>query len=294
VGWLDTLPDAVADDPVDARRIVLSRALLDRWDPEHLSIPELECASDLEVLAQIMDAVPRLDAERGWRARFGRELNATDDKQHFRARARSDRGALPVMEGKHLEPFRAHVARATSAVDLETAAALLESTVTFDRARLGYRDVASATNRLTLIAAILPAGTVSTHTIFCLKTELGSASQYCLLALLNSLVANYLVRLQVTTHVTASLMSRLRVPRPSGDSSEFRELVSLARELEQSGIEANPGTYARLNAIAAELYGLRPDQYAHVVSTFPLLPAELRQLCVDVHRRATETRTRKH
>ena len=41
-------------------------------------------------------------------------------------------------------------------------------------------------------------------------------SQYCLLALLNSLVANYLVRLQVTTHVTTALMARLPVPRPAG------------------------------------------------------------------------------
>ena len=58
----------------------------------------------------------------------------------------------------------------------------------------------------TLIAALLPAGVVSTHTVFCLKGSLGEQAQYCLLALLNSLVANYLVRLQVTTHVTSSLM----------------------------------------------------------------------------------------
>jgi hypothetical protein len=289
-GWLDTLPDAAADDPADARPIVLSRALLDRWDPEHLAIPELERAKDLEVLAHVMHAVPRLDDARGWNARFGRELNATDDKRHFHPRARADRDGLPVIEGKHIEPFRAHVAHAACVIDADTAATLLNSAATFDRARLGYRDVASATNRLTLIAAILPARTVSTHTIFCLKTELSVTSQHCLLALLNSLVANYLVRLQVTTHVTASLMSRLPVPRPDGHSGEFRELASLARDLEQNGIEARPEAYARLNAIAAQLYELSPDQYAHVVWTFPLLPQELRTLCVDVHRKATETR----
>ncbi len=89
-------------------------------------------------------------------------------------------------------------------------------------------------------------------------------------------------------------MSRLRVPRPSGDASAFRELASLARDLAQTGIEANPQAYARINVIAAQLYGLTREQYAHVVSTFPLLPIELRQLCLDVHRKATETRTRKH
>ena len=50
---------------------------------------------------------------------------------------------------------------------------------------------------------MLPANVVSTHTVFCLKTDLDERSQWCLLGLMNSLVANYLVRLNVTTHVTA-------------------------------------------------------------------------------------------
>ena len=42
--------------------------------------------------------------------------------------------------------------------------------------------------------------------------------------MLNSFVANYLVRLQVGTHVTASLMSRLPVPRVSRESPHFERL----------------------------------------------------------------------
>ena len=64
------------------------------------------------------------------------------------------------------------------------------------RARLAYRDVASATNRLTLIAAIIPARAVTTHTLFCLRTRLPMVEQHVLCALLNSFVANYLIRLQ--------------------------------------------------------------------------------------------------
>ena len=45
----------------------------------------------------------------------------------------------------------------------------------YERPRLAYRDVASATNRLTLIAAILPPRCVSTHTVFCLRTPLSAA-----------------------------------------------------------------------------------------------------------------------
>ena len=38
----------------------------------------------------------------GWGVRFGRELNATDDRHAFRTAG----GGLPVVEGKHIEPFR--------------------------------------------------------------------------------------------------------------------------------------------------------------------------------------------
>jgi hypothetical protein len=82
----------------------------------------------------------------------------------------------------------------------------------------------------------------------------------------------------------------LPVPKPERDSSEFRELASLARKLEQTGIESSPDAYARLNAIAAHLYGLTRSQYEHIVSTFPLLVPELRASCVHSYVRNTEAR----
>ena len=160
-----------------------------------------------------------------------------------------------MIDGKHLDSFRLAATAPTRAISRDAAATLLDPRKTFDRTRLAYRDVASATNRLTLIAALLPRGVVSTHTVFCLKTPLGEPDQYCLLALLNSLVANYLVRLQVTTHVTTALMSRLPVPRPAAGSVEFQQLIALARVLERDGL-GNTEAYANLNALVARLYGL--------------------------------------
>ena len=173
-------------------------------------------------------------------------MNATEDRPHFvplgsRSRLR------PIVEGKQLSPFQVDLSRSTRRRSRVTAAS---------RARIAYRDVASATNKLTLIAAMLPANVVSTHTVFCLKSDLDERSQWCLLGLLNSLVANYLVRLNVTTHVTAALMSRLPVPKPAADSRAFERLVTLARSLASTGIDGDADDYAELNAIAADLYGV--------------------------------------
>jgi hypothetical protein len=290
---LDRLPDRAADDPPEARPVVLSRAWLERRDPDHVSWPLVPAAIDLQILALAHASAPALGSTGGWGAVFGRELNATDDRRHFaaigRPAARGDRH-LPIVEGKHLEPFRARHNDTPLVISRRVAATLLDAERTFLRSRLAYRDVASATNRVTLIAARLPAGVVTTHTIFCLKTPLTMARQYCLLALLNSVVVNYLVRLQVTTHVTAGVMARVPVPRPDERTRTFRELASLARSLERTGPGAHDPRYVRLNTLAARLYGLTPDQYAHIVSTFPLLPDELRASCVrdyqESHREA--------
>jgi hypothetical protein len=279
---LDDLPDAAADDPIHARPIVLSRSFIDACDPEHWSIPLLKQREDLDILASVVSTVPRLGGTRGWGVSFGRELNATDDRPHFvAAPSVSTPDLLTIVEGKHLEPFRVVSTMTAFAIHRRRAETLIDPNRTFRRSRIGYRDVASASNRLTLIAARLCPGTLSTHTVFCSKTPLADDALYCLLALLNSLVANYLVRLHVTTHVTAALTARLPVPRPPAGSSDFRALGEHARSLEHTGIAGDELTYAHLNAVAARLYGLTITQYAHVLATFPLLPQTLRDRCLE-------------
>ena len=144
-----------------------------------------------------------------------------------------------------------------------------------DRPRLAYRDVASATNRTTLIAAIVPARTVTVHTVFCLQSRLALDAQRVLCALLNSYVANYLVRRRVTTHVTASIISRLPVPLVTRASPLFDELCGLAATLERGD---DPAATAVAQAAAAEAYGLsdrRPRARARDVSAGPCRPARL-------------------
>lgn len=265
------------DDGAAANMVTVSHHRLRAWDPEHLAIPEIPTPASLAILASIADRVPVLSDQHGWHARFGRELNATDDRHHFRRR---EAQLLPIVEGKQLAPFQLDLARSTQGIAREVASTLLDPNASFDRPRIAYRDVASATNKLTLIAALLPEGVVSTHTLHCLKNALDELSQWCLLALMNSLVANYLVRMRVTTHVTTSLMSRVPVPRPQPRSAEFQRLVQLAQSLAVSGIADPSGDYAELNAIAARLYGVSRAQYALVLDSFPLIAAAQRDLCL--------------
>jgi hypothetical protein len=274
---LARLPDDASATPESVPLTRVTRAFVERWDASHLTLPSLRSPIAMAVATRALDAPP-LGSGRGWGVTFGRELNATDDRHDFvRIGGRAD--ALPVVEGKHLRPFAVNVAAAARALPSARATTLLRDRCR--RARVCYRDVASSTNRLTLLAAVLPAGVVSTHTVFCARTPLDEDDTWCLTALLNSLVANYLVRLQMTTHVTTTLMARLPVPRPLRGSAVHGMLVRAAQALAAcSDVEDRPDLYAGLNAAVGELYGLSGEEYAEVVSSFPLLSGALRHACL--------------
>jgi hypothetical protein len=259
------------------RSLTLSRAFLTRLSgADDLGIPELATAVDVRVVERISATVPRLGEADGWGAAFGRELNATEDGGAF-GPAGGCREARPVVEGKQIEPFRAALDRCR----FELAADTPTSRRVPQRPRLAYRDVASATNRVTLIAAVIPARAVTTHTLFCLKTPLSMARLRVLCALLNSFVANYLVRLRVTTHVSASLMERLFVPFVADTEPAFDQLAALASAIEQSHAPVESmAEFAVAQALAARLYRLSPEEFAHVLSTFPLVPASVREACL--------------
>src|SRR5262249_11155077 len=130
----------------------------------------------------------------------------------------------------------------------------------YERPRLAYRDVASATNRVTLIAAILPAHCVSTHTVFCLRTSRPQFLQHLLCGFFNSLVVNYFVRLRVTMHVTTGTVEQLPIPTTDAAPDACREIAGLARLLSR---RPDADAFACLNARVAHLYQLTAQEFEH-------------------------------
>ena len=251
--------------------VTIPRGLIDRLSGGQCAIPELRTAQDLSILSRIAFSIPALKGDDGWNVAFGRELNATDDREHFMTRSPSA-GDCAIVEGKQVAPFTVDLAATRFAIRESDASRLVGTSWT--RARLAYRDVASASNRLTLIAAVLPARVVSTHTLFCVKADVDSDIQHFLCGIFNSFVANYLVRMRVSTHVTVAIVEQLRVPRPSRDSHAFAEVVRLSRALTAS--PSDRVAAARLQALVAALYGCSHRELEHVLESFPLVPADER------------------
>jgi hypothetical protein len=259
--------DRVPDSGIDPAALPVPKATVARVSGEGLELPDIRTELDLEILSRITVRVPAAADPAGWHVHFGRELNATEDRPHF-----TGRGNLPIVEGKQLRPFGVDAAPPRFWIRREAAATLLDPPTTFGRDRLAYRDVASPTNRQTLIAAIVPRDMVTTHTVFCVKEVLDEDAQQFLCGILNGYVANYLIRMRVGTHVSAAIVARLPVPRPDRQDPLFAAVAGAARLLAAGW---NTEVFARLNAAAARLYGLTAPEFGHVVATFPLVdPAE--------------------
>jgi hypothetical protein len=257
----------------------VSPELLQRISGDGLAIPALRDAIDLAIVDRAAALFPPLGGPRGWAAQFGRELNASDDRGAFHATG----GGMPVVEGKHLEPFHAALGDVRYHINAADARRLLRSD-RHERPRLAYRDVAGSTNRTTLIAALLPAGCVSTHTVFCVRTPLPLGAQYYLCGLFNSFVVNYLVRLRVTTHVTTATVEQLPIPTAVAAPAMFKEIAALGRLLSK---RFDPAAFAILNARVALLYQLSVEEFQRVLDTFPLVAIE------DLHAALREYRSAK-
>ena len=276
-------PNRIDATDTSPEMLTVHRHFLDAWDPETCAVPALASPIDLAIASQALRHPPLASPE-GWHVRFGRELNASDDADIMRPSTpgpQADLHTLRVVDGRHVRPFRLEHDRAARVADRAAVQQRLGIGPGPDAVRVGYRDVSSRTNRVTLIAARLPPGVVSTHTVFCSRRPLTDEDAWCLVGLMNSLVVNYLVRLQVGVHVPAGLMARLPVPRPPDDLRAT--LATWARALgEVADAETMPDTYADLNAAVADLYGLTTPEFHHVLSGFPLIPATLRERCAGV------------
>ena len=182
------------------------------------------------------------------------------------------KSVLPIVEGKQLSPFQVDVDRSASAFRSRRRRRC-SSAPTFDRDRIAYRDVASATNKLTLIAAMLPRGTVSTHTVFCLKTPLDDA-----IAVVFARAAEQLRR-ELPGAPASHDPRDHSTDGPPARAAPARELVgvrsarrAVEARLPQPASRARRAEYADINAIAARLYAISCTTNTPTCSsTFPLI-----------------------
>ncbi|TDE25151.1 N-6 DNA methylase [Actinomadura sp. 6K520] len=191
-----------------------------------------------------------------------------------------------------------------------------------DQYRPCFREVARPGDERTLIAAVMPPGNAVTHALHYFyrsswdsvshgyRTVLNAGAMVYVVALMNSLVWDFIVRRKASAHVTKSIMATLPVPDVPLDRGAGAEIVRLSGRLTCRGtefddlaevldVECGPLTRelerdlrAQLDARVAHLYGLSEQHLGLVLADFrqsadregsPVRPDEAYKQLVRMH-----------
>jgi Putative DNA-binding domain len=229
----------------------------------------------------------------GWNLVLAREFHMTNDSHLFETKPGPDR--LPLFEGKMIHQFERRSAQPRYWIDHAHARKALlgheedrGQELAYQGYRLAFRNVARSTDGRTMIVTMLPRRVFCNHTLPTVLVDRNTGLYCC--SVFNSFVFDFLVRQRVATHLTFSILYRLPVPRLSPTDESFQALRDLASRLiciseEFAELEDRAALRAEIDGRVAHLYSLTEKEFAHILSTFPLVPQASKDDALEIYRR---------
>jgi hypothetical protein len=296
-------PAELEDDGPKPWVVHVTRSETERLSPDTFAFLEYRGPRDQEIVRRMYSGHPTLGAEDG---AWGTELvswrdhlcifNATEDKDLFTdpstgrayipesvlghptadaaetaARMR-ERGLWPVFEGKHIDQWLF----GTKPIRWWLSAGRAEQKYgqpPRPAATLVFRETASNTNERTCIAAMLPPQSAASHKLT--GVLLAHTDPVCAMSVLNSLCFDFALRLRTAgTNVSFTYI----LPMPVPPAAVVNRLPKLAtRSAWQDHLDYITEDRAlwpllwQINRAVIEAYGLTPDDFEHILASFPVL-----------------------
>lgn len=185
--------------------------------------------------------------------------------------AMAEKGFWPLYEGKHIEQFLVDLRPIERWVSL-AAAERKYGRPPDPGPKLVFRAIASNTNERTCIAAVLPER--ATFGNSCWGATLDGPWAAQLSSVLNSIAADYGVRLRISANMNFTHVGRLAV-LPPGEAPwdavvvPTQSAAGTATTNMADIVQQWPSLWLANRAVA-EAYGLGPDDFEHILSTFPV------------------------
>ena len=294
VGELDRFPsEGSIKIPVD---------LVRRLSPNSLSVVEFRNETDANLAGRFLSFPPLGKyLENIWNLVFYNEFHMTNDSHLFRNMPRPS--CLPLFEGKMIWHFECYRVEPRYWIDKkEGRAALLGKTkdegqeLDYQQYRFAYRSITGNTNERTMVCSILPRNCFFGHSLNALsryRSRISSPEMMYFTALMSSFVVDYALRQRVATQLTMFFLYQLNIPRLTEKDAAFQPIISRTARLicttpefhdlaSEVGLKSHkdgaddPAERARLRAeidgLVAHLYGLTEEEFAYILTTFPLVP----------------------
>ncbi len=241
----------------DGEGVIVSRgvnipiAALSKLRPD-LTLPEVRTAAEWRLFKKMQEngTSPNYPNS-AWHPGLCREVDMTRDRPYFRKTLGPD--CVPLIEGRMVQPHRlgckGHVAGegrsalwrhfppGTSVVRPQfwvTEGALsTQVRERIQRPRAGFCDITGQTNERSMMAALVPPGTVCGNKVPTIEfpNDYSQDRIWLWLAVVNSLPFDWMLRRIVTTTVNYFLLLSLKLPAISVDSLPARRLIEIAKRV---------------------------------------------------------------
>ncbi len=298
----------------DEGAILIPVDLIRRLSPSSLSVVEFRNEIDAEIAGRFL-RFPSLGEKIAgqWSVTFYNEFHMTNDSRLFRTERRTSR--LPLFEGKMIWHFECGRSEPRYWIDeQEGRVSLLGRTadegqmLDYQQYRFAYRSITGNTNERTMVCSVLPKNCFFGHSLNGLsrsRSQIAAAEMLYLTAIMGSFSVDYAVRQRVATQLTMFFVYQLPVPRLVEKDAAFWPIVKraarlicttpefddLAREVglqsHKDGVtdpDERATLRAELDGLVAHLYGLTEDEFAYILTTFPLVPEPIKIAAQNAYR----------
>ena len=290
-------------------------SLVERLSPTSLSVTEFKNAFDVQIAKKMLQ-FPSVGEElhNTWNVKLHRELDMTNDAHLFHTEPADER--LPLYEGKMIWHFTAGYATTRYWVDAEEGRERVLGTRKTDTGqvldyqyyRFGCRSITGATNERTMVCSIVPRNVFCGNSLLVSKRSdklITDAQLLAFTALMSSFVVDFSLRQAVATQMNMFYIYQTPVPRLTQGDPFFDSIVRRATQLicttpEFDDLAAEVGLVshlkgvtdpagraklrAELDGIIAHIYGLTENEFAYVLSTFPLVAEPVKVAALNAYR----------
>jgi hypothetical protein len=251
-----------------------------------------------------------------WNLRLTAEFHMTNDSHLFKQEPGN--GRLPLYEGKMIHQFNHKWGQPKYWINEDEGRQNLlgkngvdsGQQLEYQSYRLAFRDVARNTDIRTMISTLIPpvfhGNKIPTLKIFddCGTRLIEEASQLFLCSIWNSFVLDWFLRMKVSSTLNFFYIYQLPVPRLTSGDKYFSDIVQRAAKLictapefDELAAEVGLNSHkegvtdeteraklrAELDGIIAHLYGLTEAEFAHILTTFPIVPETVKQAALAAY-----------
>ena len=288
----------------------LDVSLIRRLSPSSLSVTEFKNEMDISITEKML-RFPLLGERitNKWNLILTSEFHMTNASHLFKTTL--GKGRLPLYEGKMIHQFDHRFSDPRYWIEEKKGRSALlgrnrdsDQGLEYQDCRLGYRAIARNTDERTMIATLLPPDVFAGNAI-ALSSSVAGGELLFVTAALNSFPVDFIIRGKVSANVNMFYVYQLPIPRLTKKDVAFlpimnrtAKLVCTSPEFDDLARRVGLGSHkngvtdsteraklrAELDGLIAHLYGLAEEEFAYILSTFPLVPDPVKVAAQNAYR----------